>query len=68
LTLEAERGGRSLLEVVAQDGELRPFMAKFTPDERRILERPDEYRGLSTEVAREVTAFWRDRLKGVLPE
>src|SRR5712692_5255121 len=68
LTLEAERGGRSLLEVVAQDGELRPFMAKFTPDERRILERPEEYRGLSTEVAREVTAFWRDRLKGVLPE
>jgi adenylosuccinate lyase len=68
LTLEADRGGRSLLEVVAQDGELRPFMAKFTPEERRILERPEEYRGLSTEVAREVTAFWRDRLKGVLPE
>lgn len=68
LSLDAERGGRSLLEVVAQDRELRPFMAKFTPDERRILERPEEYRGLSAEVARDVTALWRERLKGLLPE
>ncbi len=29
---------------------------------------PEEYRGLSTEVARDVAAFWRERLKGVLPE
>jgi adenylosuccinate lyase len=68
LTLEAERGGRSVLEVAAQDSELRDYLKKFTPGERRILERPEEYRGLSAEVARQVTAMWREKLKGVLPE
>src|SRR5207247_2466888 len=38
LTLEAERGSRSLLEVATLDGDLRPYLVKFTPDERRILE------------------------------
>jgi adenylosuccinate lyase len=68
LTLEAERVGRSVLEVAAQDSELRDYLKKFTPGERRILERPEEYRGLSAEVARQVTAMWREKLKGVLPE
>ncbi len=68
LTLEAERGGRSVLEVAAQDSEMRGYLKKLTPAERRILERPEEYRGLSAEVTRQVTALWRERLKGVLPE
>jgi len=68
LTLEAERGSRSLLEVATLDGDLRPYLVKFTPDERRILERPDEYRGLAPEVAREIASAWRERLKGILPE
>ena len=68
LTLEAERGGRSVLEVAGQDQELRDYLKKLTPDERRILERPEEYRGLASDVAHEVSATWRERLKGVLPE
>jgi adenylosuccinate lyase len=68
LTLEAERGSRSILEVVAQDTELRDYMTKFSPEERRILERPEDYRGLAAEVAHDVATTWRERLKGVLPE
>ena len=68
LTLEAERGSRSILEVVATDTELRDHMTKFSPEERRILERPEDYRGLAAEVARDVATTWRERLKGVLPE
>jgi len=68
LTLEAERGSRSLLEVATLDADLRPYLTKFTPDERRILERPDEYRGLAPEVARDIASAWRERLKGILPE
>src|SRR5256885_2175385 len=68
LTLEAERGSRALLEVATLDGDLRPYLVKFTPDERRILERPDEYRGLAPEVARDIASTWRERLKGILPE
>ncbi|MDQ2914824.1 MAG: lyase family protein [Chloroflexota bacterium] len=68
LTLEAERGSRSLLEVATLDTELREYLTKFTADERRILERPEEYRGLSAEVARDIASAWRERLKGILPE
>ena len=60
--------GRTLLEVATLDTDLREYLKKFTPDERRILERPEEYRGLAAEVAREVASTWRERLKGVLPE
>jgi adenylosuccinate lyase len=68
LTLEAERGSRSVLEVVAQDTDLRDYLTKLTPEERRILERPEDYRGLAGDVARDVATTWRERLKGVLPE
>jgi adenylosuccinate lyase len=68
LTLEADRSGRTVLEVAAQDAELRGFLKKLTPAERRTLERPEEYIGLAPEVARSVTALWREKLKGVLPE
>jgi adenylosuccinate lyase len=68
LTLEAERGSRSLLEVASQDTEFRDFLTKFTPDERRILERPEEYHGLAPQIAREIASAWRERLKGILPE
>ena len=43
-------------------------LKKFTPAERRRLERPEEYIGVAPEVTRSVTALWRDKLKGVLPE
>ena len=57
-----------MLEVAAQDSELRGYLKKLTPAERRVLERPEEYRGLSAEAARSVTSLWREKLKGVLPE
>jgi len=67
LTLEAERTGRTVMEVATVDGEVRDHLRRFTPDERRILERPEEYRGLAAEVARDVAATWRKRLADVLP-
>ena len=51
-----------------QDTELREYLTKLSPEERRILERPEDYRGLAADVARDVATTWRERLKGVLPE
>ena len=68
LTLEAERGNRPLLEVATLDADLRAYIARLEPDERRVLERPEEYRGLAARIAREVAQSWRERLRGVLPE
>jgi adenylosuccinate lyase len=68
LTLDAERSGRTVLEIAMLDRDVRDYMKKLTADERRILDQPDEYRGLAADVARDVTAKWRERLKGILPE
>ena len=68
VTLEAERSGRTVVEIAMMDNDVREYLRKLTPDERRILERPEEYRGLASDVARDVTQTWRERLKGVLPE
>ncbi len=68
LTLEAERTGRTLMEVATVDADVRAYLAKLSPDERRVVDQPEEYRGLAADVAREVAATWRERLKEVLPE
>jgi adenylosuccinate lyase len=68
LTVEAERGSRPLLEVAMLDADLRAYIARLTQDERKVLERPEEYRGIAAQVAREVAGSWRERLRGVLPE
>ncbi len=68
LTLEADRSGKGMLELAALDPELRPVLASLTPDERRVLDQPEEYRGLAADVARDVATTWRARLAGILPE
>jgi len=68
LTLEAERSGRTVMQVAQVDAEVRQHLRRFTEDERRILERPEEYRGLAAQVARDVAAEWRAKLAEVLPE
>ena len=68
LTLEAERTGRTVMEVATIDTEVRGYLARLSADERRVLDQPEEYRGLAAEVARDVAATWRERLAGILPE
>ena len=68
LTLEADRSGKGMLELAALDPELKPVLASLTPDERRVLDQPEEYRGLAADVARDVATTWRARLAGMLPE
>ncbi|MBU6423326.1 MAG: adenylosuccinate lyase [Chloroflexi bacterium] len=68
LTLEAERTGRSVMEVATVDADVRAYLARLTPEERRVLDQPEEYRGLAAAVARDTAATWRQRLADVLPE
>ena len=68
LTLEAERTGRTVMEVATVDTDVRAYLAKLTLDERRVVDQPEEYRGLAAQAARDVAAAWRTRLADVLPE
>ena len=68
LTLEAEQSGRPVLELAALDPELKTILASLSPEERGVLDRPEDYRGLAAVVARDVAKTWRKKLVGVLPE
>jgi adenylosuccinate lyase len=68
LTLEAEQSGRPVLELAALDPDLKSILASLSSDERRVLDQPEEYRGLAGDVARDVAKLWRQKLAGVLPE
>jgi adenylosuccinate lyase len=68
LTLEAERTGRTVMEVATVDADVRAYLARLTPDERRVVDQPEEYRGLAAQAARDIAAAWRKRLADVLPE
>ncbi len=68
VSLEAGRTERELLDAADRDDDLRTLIAKIAPDERRFVERPEEYRGLAPDIARDVAATWRARLAEILPE
>jgi adenylosuccinate lyase len=68
LTLEADRSGRSVLEVAVLDPDLKSALGRLSEAERRVLDHPEEYRGLAAQVARDVAVAWRERLKEALPE
>src|SRR5262249_58802231 len=61
LTLEAERSGRTVLEIAMLDRDVREHMKKLSAEERKVLDQPDEYRGLSATVAGAVAPTRRDQ-------
>jgi len=62
LTLEAQRSGRSLGELVVEDEELAPYLEQFTQEHRAILAEPGRYTGIAAAKARGVCDLWAERL------
>jgi adenylosuccinate lyase len=52
LTQQAIADKKTFQEALAAATDLQPYLAKFTPDQRRILEDPHNYTGLAAEIAR----------------
>lgn len=65
LSDKANAESRSLLEVVREDAELRPYVEKLTPGQIEMLSNPERYTGRSSEKALEVAARWRDELERI---
>ncbi|MDI6871570.1 MAG: lyase family protein [Bacillota bacterium] len=62
LTLEADRTGRPLLLLLEEHAELAPYAARFTPQQKAVLERPEEYVGLAGRRTFELCNAWRAAL------
>ncbi len=55
LTLLAQRMRRPLEDVALEDEELRPYIERMTPRQRKILSDPSTYTGIAAEKARRIT-------------
>jgi len=62
LTLEAERLGRPLPELVRESAELQAYLEKLTPEQRAVLAEPERYVGIAARKARAVCDRWEERL------
>ncbi len=62
LTLEAEKSGKSFSELLFEDAELAPYLAKLSEAERALLADPARYTGFALAKARAQSAYWRKTL------
>ncbi len=51
LSLIARTSGRSMVELVAEDEELKPYAQKFDERQKAILADPEKYSGIAAEIA-----------------
>jgi adenylosuccinate lyase len=62
LTLEAQKTGKSLSEIATSDETLRPYLEKFTPRQREIIENPEKYTGIAAIKTVNVCDHWKNEL------
>lgn len=63
LAHQALEAGQSLYEVASADAGIKDYFAKFTDEEKQILEEPERhYTGLAAQKALAVHDYWQSRL------
>ncbi len=62
LTLEAQKTGKTLRELLVKKPELLPYLEKLTPKQRDILEDPRKYTGWAEQKAEQVCSHWEKQL------
>ena len=62
-TLEAEKTGRKLTDLIFRDAELRPYLRKLKKEHAMILKNPEKYTGIASEKTGKVCKEWREKLK-----
>jgi adenylosuccinate lyase len=59
---QAYREKRSLHELILQDEELRPYIARITAEQREQLVEPEKYTGIAAEKVDRITRQWEEAL------
>lgn len=63
LTLEAERQGTTVPEVLKESKELAPWLKRLTPKQLQVLSHPETYLGIAAQKALTVCDMWEERLR-----
>lgn len=65
LTMMAREEGRSVLELAEEDPGLRPYLARLTPEQKKVLHQPETYLGRVVQKTEELCREWEERLTGL---
>jgi adenylosuccinate lyase len=63
LTLQAQRENQPLEAIAMNDVALKPYIAKMSSNQRKILANPSLYTGIAAKKARSVSKRWKKNLK-----
>ncbi|MDI3546640.1 MAG: adenylosuccinate lyase [Halanaerobiales bacterium] len=62
LTLEVEKTGQSLRELIQVKEELKPYLEQFTERQKELLVNPEKYIGIADKKAEKVVEYWKEEL------
>jgi adenylosuccinate lyase len=63
LTLESQKSGKTLRELLPEQESLHEYLQRFTPEQRFILEHPENYIGMSERKTKLVCNEWEEKIK-----
>lgn len=61
-TLEAEKTGKKLVDILLREKELKDYMKKLAKGQLEILRNPEMYTGIAAEKTRKVCEEWKTKL------
>ena len=62
-TLKAEKTGKTLMELVEKDEEVKDFLTKLGPTQLAILKNPEKYTGKAESKTVEVCKYWKTHFR-----
>lgn len=62
LTLDVEKTGRKIADLLPEQADLAPYLARMTSDQRRILSDPNAYIGIAAQKTEAICQTWSSRL------
>ncbi len=62
-TLEAEKTGKKLMQLVNADEEAKQFIERLSPQQKELLQNPEKYTGIAERKTVEVCNYWKTQFR-----
>ncbi len=62
-TLESQRRGIAVRELVRKDKEIQPYLQKLTKHQKEILNNPEKYTGISAKKTEKICSYWSNKFR-----
>lgn len=62
-TIESQRTGIALKNLVSKDAEIQPYIDKFSKKQLEVINNPEKYLGIASQKTESICQFWNKELK-----